>query len=356
MANFAILRVAKLKTVGALVTSGKHNFRERETKNADGDRLHLNVHEGANNTSDLTKAMTALLPSKRRKDAVIGLEYLIGASPEHFGADWRETENFGIDYFTDAVKWLERLHGKENVVCKTVHLDESTPHMAVYVVPMRDGKLNAKAYTGGRKALSEMQTSFAKEVGLKHGLVRGIERSTAVHQDSAKIQPMTAERLKLRKQVKELEAEIDRLTKANAAGDAQLADALTKLEKAQTAFKKQQAINMQNLGDLNQLENENTELKTALEAAQKAQEPPPAQKAQEAAQKELDEFLERHAGLPMATPSQARAGVGIVVEQCGLTAVLRFGINQLALHQFKDEKELQLSIERGRGIGVGGRS
>jgi len=213
MANFAILRVAKLKNFGAVATSGQHNFRERETKNADGERLHLNQIEGAHSTAELVKAVSDRLPEKRRKDAVIGLEYLITASPEHFGADWRESKSHGQNYFADAIKWLEEKHGAENVVCKTVHLDESTPHMAVYVVPLKDGKLNAKAFTGGRKVLAEMQTSFAVEVGAKHDLKRGIERSNAVHQDNAKIQPIVVERMKLRKQVQTLEAEIELLTK-----------------------------------------------------------------------------------------------------------------------------------------------
>jgi len=218
MANFAILRVAKLKNLGAIAVSGQHNFRERETKNAAGERLDLNRIEGAHSTAELVKSVSDLLPAKRRKDAVIGLEYLITASPEHFGADWMKTESYGQDYFKDAVAWLEKLHGKENVVCKTIHLDESTPHMAVYVVPLKDGKLNAKAFTGGRKVLADMQTSFAFEVGAKHGLDRGVERSKAVHQDNAKIQPMTIERMHLRKQVKALSDEVERLTK-RAGGD-----------------------------------------------------------------------------------------------------------------------------------------
>lgn len=260
MANFAILRVAKLKNLGALAVSGQHNFRERETKNANGERLHLNQIEGAHSTAELVKSVSNLLPAKRRKDAVIGLEYLITASPEVFGADWMETKNHGQDYFKDAVAWLEKLHGKENVVCKTVHLDESTPHMAVYVVPLKDGKLNAKAFTGGRKVLADMQTSFAVEVGAKHGLERGVERSRAIHQDNAKIQPMTIERMNLRKQVQALEAEVERLTK-RVGGDGEA------LAATQERLKYLNETMLNDFQELKALKKENASMKVEIKRA-----------------------------------------------------------------------------------------
>lgn len=239
--NFAILRVAKLKNIGALAASGQHNFRERDTKNADGHRTPMNQNGGAKSARELVQSVSDLLPQKRRKDAVIALEYLVTASPEHFGPDWRERENFGTEYFNDALKWLAARHGPENVVCATVHLDESTPHLVAYVVPKtKDGRLAAKDFCGGRAVLSKMQTSFAQEVGQKHGLQRGVEKSGAVHHDNASIKAMTAERLALRKQVKALEAEIERLTKRVSSGDAALANAEKK-------FQHQQQLNIQGL-------------------------------------------------------------------------------------------------------------
>lgn len=241
MANKAILRVAKIKTMSSLAARGKHNFRERETPNADAERTPLNQVAGASSADDLMQKVSDLLPAKRRKDAVIGLEYLITASPEHFGADWREKGSFGTDYFNDAIRWLQERHGVENVLCATVHLDESTPHLAAFVVPRtRDGRLAAKDFVGGAAKLSKMQTEFAAQVGKKHGLERGEEWSKAVHKPNAAIAPMSAERLALRKQVKALEAEIERLTKRVSSGDAALANAEKK-------FQQQQQLNIQGL-------------------------------------------------------------------------------------------------------------
>ena len=56
--------------------------------------------------------------------------------------------------------------------------------MYAYVVPIDpdSGRLNAKRWLGGSKALNQMQTEFAEKVGAQHGLDRGIEGSKARHQ------------------------------------------------------------------------------------------------------------------------------------------------------------------------------
>jgi len=180
--SYVILRTAKLKTIGNIAASGHHTFRERDTPNADAKRTALNIVSGAGNTADLLNAVRARLPEKHRKDAVLCIEYLISASPDWFGDDWREKKQHGTDYFASALDWLKDRHGAENVVCANVQLDEKSPHMVVYVVPrLSDGRLSAKEFVGGRAKLSAMQTNFAKEVGQQHGLERGIEGSKARH-------------------------------------------------------------------------------------------------------------------------------------------------------------------------------
>ena len=87
-------------------------------------------------------------------------------------------------YFNDALKWLRERHGGSNVVYAGIHRDETTPHMYAYVVPLDEatGRLNCRKWLGGAKALSEMQTDFADNVGARHGLERGIKGSRAKHQ------------------------------------------------------------------------------------------------------------------------------------------------------------------------------
>ena len=173
---FAILRVAKLKAIGNVAGSLSHTFRTRETPNADPQQARENQHSKGS-PGEVLEALKARLPAKHRKDAVLGLEYFVGASPEWFagGKD-------GSDYFRAALAWLEAKHGSENVVGWSVHRDESTPHLVAYVVPLVGDKLNAKAFTGGKTALSRMQTDFARDVGKQFGMARGIEGSRARHQ------------------------------------------------------------------------------------------------------------------------------------------------------------------------------
>jgi hypothetical protein len=178
-AHFAILRTAKLKSFGNVGGSLSHTYRTRETTNADPDRSDDNEHSHTS-PLEVMQALRDRLPDKYRKDAVICLEYFVGASPKWFYGKTREQQDA---YFHESIDWLQKRHGKENVVGWSIHRDESSPHLVAYVVPISDrGTLNAKQWTGGAAALSKMQTDFAKTVGVQNGLERGIEGSKSHHQ------------------------------------------------------------------------------------------------------------------------------------------------------------------------------
>jgi len=158
--------------------SGAHTFREVPTLNADSRRTNLNRHAGARSTRELLVALRTRLPEKRRKDAVLCLEYLVTASPSFFAGG-----NERSDYFRESLKWIRERHAKENVLCAAVHLDETSPHLVVYVVPLTaDGRLAAKDFVGGASKLSRLQTDFHKNVGMPFGLIRGAKGSKARHQ------------------------------------------------------------------------------------------------------------------------------------------------------------------------------
>lgn len=177
--GYAILRTQKLKSGIAVRRSMTHAFREQDTPNADPDRLSENTHLGAYNVNDALARFNERLPDKVRKNAVLAIEYLITASPEDMHRRTRQQQDA---YFSDAIKWLEDKHGKANVVYAGIHRDEQTPHMYAFVVPIDNrGKLNCRSFLGGAKALTEMQTDFATQVGIKHSLQRGLEGSRARH-------------------------------------------------------------------------------------------------------------------------------------------------------------------------------
>ena len=156
-------------------------FREQPTPNAAPAKAAQNAHLGATSAAEAMQRVRDRLPEKRRKDAVLAIEYLITASPEAMQAKDGRAQTA---YFDDALKWLRERHGAANVVYAGIHRDESTPHMYAYVVPLDEatGRLNARRWLGGSKALSEMQTDFAATVGARHGLERGIKGSRAKHE------------------------------------------------------------------------------------------------------------------------------------------------------------------------------
>jgi len=177
---YAILRTQKLKHLASVRRSLSHSFRAQDTPNADPSRTPDNTHIGASGVADGMAKIEAMLPEKRRKDAVLVVEYLVTASPEALASRSRADQDA---YLQDALAWLKARHGAENVVYAGIHRDETTPHLYAYVVPLDEkGKLNAKKWLGGAKALGQMQTDFANQVGAKHGLERGVENSKAKHQ------------------------------------------------------------------------------------------------------------------------------------------------------------------------------
>jgi Plasmid recombination enzyme/Toprim-like/Protein of unknown function (DUF3991) len=179
--SYAILRTAKLTSFGNIAGSASHNFRERKTPNADKDLTPSNVTTGAQSSREVLEAVKerlATVPTVR-KNAVLAVEYFIGASPEWFQ---HSTVAQREAYFDAAEKWLKQRHGTENVIAFTRQYDETSPHVCAYVVPIdAKGKLNASHFLDGRTKLSAMQTDFADTVGKQFNLERGIEGSTAKH-------------------------------------------------------------------------------------------------------------------------------------------------------------------------------
>lgn len=197
--GFGILRVEKIKTHGGLSAALAHGFREREVLNADPKRAKDNYYFMPNQEADQsTKDKTGMVyeyhkaaidPLRKRKDSVLALEYVITGSPEVMS---NLTPKQQLEYLHDSLEWVFKRHGQDKaaILAATFHLDESTPHLHVYVIPKGQVKdkhkhtyaaLTARPYTGGSKVLAQMQTEFARDVGAKYGLLRGIEGSRARH-------------------------------------------------------------------------------------------------------------------------------------------------------------------------------
>ncbi|CZV97704.1 Plasmid recombination enzyme [Enterobacter hormaechei] len=179
MANYAIMRCKKLTGMGSVASALQHCYRERETPNADADRTPENHCSVSQSADEAMGKLRELLPEKRRKDAVLAVEYVMTASPEW----WNDaTPRQQAEFFARSEQWLENKYGKDRVVAAVVHRDEATPHLSAFVVPLtQDGRLSAKEFIGGRSKMRDDQSTYAESVK-KLGLERGIEGSRATHQ------------------------------------------------------------------------------------------------------------------------------------------------------------------------------
>jgi hypothetical protein len=174
--SFAIYRTAKLGSFGEIGGSLSHTYRTRPTPNADENKAHLNEHS-LQTYNSCFEAIKNSIPEKRRKNAVLTIEHLITASPDWSGWNTEKEKEF----FDKSLEFVKQKYGSENVIAHSIHRDETTPHLIVYVTPIDEkGGLNAKKWLGGRAKLSQTQTEFANKV--KHlGLERGLENSKARH-------------------------------------------------------------------------------------------------------------------------------------------------------------------------------
>ncbi|RCL02113.1 MAG: hypothetical protein JSC188_000435 [Candidatus Tokpelaia sp. JSC188] len=173
------MRAKKLAKMGNIAAALKHCYRERETPNADQTKTPENEHYAAKNTNEALGKMRSLLPKKRRKDAVLAIEYIMTTSPEWWESASQNQQTLWRD---QSINWLEQKYGKDRIVTMTMHKDEKTPHLSAFVIPLtKDGRLSAKEFIGGREKMKNDQSTYAhclQELGLE----RGIQGSKAKHQ------------------------------------------------------------------------------------------------------------------------------------------------------------------------------
>ena len=176
---YAIMRAKKLANMGSVAASMQHCYRERETHNADQERTPDNQHLVAKSTDEAMGKLRALLPEKRRKDAVLAVEYVMTASPEWFVQATPEQEKA---FFQRSLQWLADKYGADRIITASIHRDEATPHLSAFVVPLtQDKRLSAKEFIGSRDKMRADQSTYAACVA-DLGLERGIEGSKATHQ------------------------------------------------------------------------------------------------------------------------------------------------------------------------------
>jgi Plasmid recombination enzyme len=189
---FAICRIQKIKSWGQLKAHETHAVRERETPNANPAVENIQVVEISDNLDLVTLVKQKIGSQKIRSNAVLAVEILLSASAEYFRpqapAEAGIYDKLRLDDFVDAtVKWLHSSWGdtsgklRSRIIRAELHLDEITPHIHAYLVPLDErGKLNCKALFGTRGKMYQLQDSFASAVA-HLGIQRGIKGSTATY-------------------------------------------------------------------------------------------------------------------------------------------------------------------------------
>lgn len=231
----AILRTAKLKG-NQVKASDEHTERARETLNADPQKLKDNIYligEPELNLRDLVNkeieksTWTTKNGEKRtgkpRPDSVECVEYLMTASPDFFGDNELDKMSKALEFADRAGEYMKKNEERGMKFVKAViHLDEMTPHIVAYAVPIDpNGKLNAKHHFGGNKwRMAEHQDEFA-EIMQPLGLERGVRGSTAKHQTIQsmygkinRLEEIEQEKRIAEQYAKDMQVVMDSLTKA----------------------------------------------------------------------------------------------------------------------------------------------
>lgn len=188
---YAIARIAKLKKAN-LGISGAHTSRSKYTPNADPTKKNITVIDNSNSSEKLEQLVLNKIgqhPKKRkiRTDAVYCVEILLTASPEYFRPEnptnggYYEKDRLGA-WLEASTQWLKEQYD-DRIVRAELHLDEMTPHIHAYFVPLDEkGQLRCNHFFDGRSKMRAFQDSYYDAV--KHlGLERGIKGSVAKHQD-----------------------------------------------------------------------------------------------------------------------------------------------------------------------------
>lgn len=180
--SMIVARMQKMKA-GNLSGIQRHNQREflnHSNKDIDPTRTEKNYDLVNDEPVDYKEHVGEIIDSQRegtraiRKDAVLVDEWIITSNQEFF-KDLSESDT--RRFFEESVAYFSDNFGSQNVAYANVHLDETTPHMHMGIVPMKDGKLTSKTVFN-RETLKRIQEEFPKHLQEKgFNIERGEENS-----------------------------------------------------------------------------------------------------------------------------------------------------------------------------------
>lgn len=195
---YSFVSITKIKSVGTMTSKYNHNCRKVEIANVIPEltdrndelvALPHNTHDEELDYKDAFKERVYSLDYYKnhniRKNAVLGFEVLMTFSRDE-GININEWKRLSME-------WLHKTFdvapdNKSNVLHAVCHEDEpGNIHIHAFVVPIDErGRLNAKRFTDGSRAMTDIQTSYAEHVA-ELGLERGLVGSSASHKNIRKM-------------------------------------------------------------------------------------------------------------------------------------------------------------------------
>lgn len=218
--SMMVARMQKMKSEN-LIGIGNHN--QRKTKNHSNPDIDTSLSELnydlVNRTDNYKKDIENFINENKsttraiRKDAVLINEWIITSDRKFF-------ENLSDEevkkFFVSAKEYFGNEFGEENIRYATVHLDESTPHMHMGIVPFdKDKKLSAKRVFN-RETLRDIQENLPKHLQEKgFEIERGLEGSERKNLTVPEFKELKAEEKEIERMIEKKKEELKAYTKEN---------------------------------------------------------------------------------------------------------------------------------------------
>lgn len=212
----ATMKKMKNGNLGGMQRHNQREFENHSNEDIDPERSDLNYDLVNDDKISYKDKVNQIIDDQRigtraiRKDAVKVDEWIISSDREFFNElDTEQTEEF----FQSVVDYFGENFGEKNVAYASVHLDETTPHMHLGVVPMKDGKLSSKTVFT-REKLTEIQEQLPQHLKNQgFDIERGIEGSKSKHHATSEYKKLKENITK--KQFEDLSYKLDQAEKRN---------------------------------------------------------------------------------------------------------------------------------------------
>ena len=137
---FAVVHMQKIKA-GAIRGIQSHVNREHPPKtNPDIDESRSSENYTLLHSDNFTRAIKGIVseyaPETKtvRKDAVLLCNFIVTSDEQTMKSMTAYQQR---KFFEESKEWFCRRYGEENVVFSEVHMDETTPHMHLGIVPIK---------------------------------------------------------------------------------------------------------------------------------------------------------------------------------------------------------------------------